>query len=109
MEMRSKLPSPRGSPALALAVVLALVTSGPVSAAGANAEPESQTHNHGVASQWNLTWSGDPLFDYDFFYGDRWFLSVDNTAAVARNTSRTFWPCCEDGRMGSHTAIRCST
>lgn len=77
-----------------IAVLLMLTLISPVSGAGANAEPETQQHAHGVASVWNLTWSGDAPFDYNFHYGDGFVRVRLNTFAVAENgVRRTFFPC----------------
>jgi len=44
--------------AVPIALLLTMSMVGNVLAVGATISPHSQTRNHGVASQWTLTWSG---------------------------------------------------
>jgi hypothetical protein len=80
-----------------LALLFTLSFAGIVTAnATASIDPLSQTHNHGVASNWTLTWSGTApfrtvCFYYDSSTGEGWCLG--NTYAVGATTHRTFWPC----------------
>lgn len=75
--------------------LLAIVLVGvPVAlGASANAEPETQSHAHGVPSTWTLTWGGDAPFDVDFYYGDGVVRVYRDTWLVRDSASHAFWPC----------------
>jgi hypothetical protein len=78
------------------AMVFVLTASAGPAAALTNmgVTPGTQSHAHGVASNWTATWGGQPTFDELFSYGDGstagWIL---NTTLVSKNFSHTFYPC----------------
>jgi hypothetical protein len=78
---------------LALALSLAMTTN--AFAVSATISPHSQSHVHGSASSWTLTWGGtgpyDVYFWYDIHYGASWWLT--NTYTTSKQLSHSFVPC----------------
>lgn len=77
-----------------LSLALLLLFAAPAQAVTfANLEPESQSHAHGVSSNWTGTWSGGPcLWAVYLGYGDG-FSTSTNTCLTSKSYSHTFWPC----------------
>lgn len=79
--------------ALVFTALLSLMGSAPAAAISVNTTPESQSHNHGVASSWSLNWGGNDPFDVLFQYGDGYFVGWTNTNATNKSKSHTYFPC----------------
>lgn len=78
----------------AMVIVLA-ASAGPAAALNnMGITPATQSHAHGVASNWTAAWGGQATFDEHFSYGDgssaSWIL---NTTLTSKGFSHTFWPC----------------
>jgi hypothetical protein len=78
-----------------IAAALALAAAPAVLAASADISPNTQTHNHGIASNWTATWSGTPNYDVFIWYDNTksYNISIINTSATSRGFSHAFWPC----------------
>jgi hypothetical protein len=88
----------RSFPTAILALLLVLTMSGGAAASTASITPATQTHGHGVAASWTLSWGGVAPFRTVCFYYDK-----DNTGeggfclletnAVGATASHAFYPC----------------
>lgn len=81
---------------VALALILTMTAS--VSATGLTVTPSTQSHAHGVASNWTQSWSGVSPFDVAFCpqltpAPTYCFASLTNTTLTTKNRSYTFYPC----------------
>lgn len=77
-------------------VAVALLAAGVgsvVLAAGAGDSPASQTHGHGVSSNWTLSWGYTSPYHVEFYLGDGSFYLWQNTTATGAQASYTFYPC----------------
>lgn len=83
--------------AIALALTIAFGSSGIVSAISANISPSTQSHAHGVKSNWTLTWGGSQPFSVYFWYDvdsvPSWYWHISNTATTSKALSTAFYPC----------------
>ncbi len=78
------------------AIVLSVSLAGNALAVSSTISPHAQSHNHGVASQWNLNWSGTGPFDVYFYYDTSdpslvWFR-ID-TSTTSKSLSHVYAPC----------------
>ncbi len=79
--------------ALVLALVLVFQVPGTAFAVlNVTISPSTQTHAHGVASHWSLSWNGQAAFTWLFEYGDGAVIG-DTRSTTSASTSHTFWLC----------------
>ncbi|HJP88992.1 MAG TPA: hypothetical protein VJ850_08165 [Candidatus Limnocylindrales bacterium] len=85
--------------AAALGLALFLAISAPLTAfaIGQSVSPSTQTHNHGVASNWAHSWSGVSPFVVSFCpsvnTGNVICFGGYHTSTTSANRTYTFWPC----------------
>lgn len=78
--------------------VLTASLAGTAWAIGQSVTPGTQTHNHGVASNWTQAWSGTGPFDVAFCPQQSpgpvyCFVSLSNTSLTTKARTYTFYPC----------------
>lgn len=79
-----------------VALAMSLLISAPVAAISGSLTPSTQSHGHGVASNWTGSWGTHPTYDVHFCYVTgtsecaSWLL---NTNLVTKNWSHSFYPC----------------
>ena len=81
---------------MGMAVAVLFAMSGSAAAIASNISPFSQSHAHGVKSNWNLTWGTNPTYDVDFWVDDNLFnpqWEALGTSSTSRAFSWTFSPC----------------
>lgn len=83
--------------AIAMAAIL-LTMAGSVSAVSQTVTPSTQTHGHGVSSNWTQSWGGSSPFDVAFCPQNTpaptyCFTSLTNTTLTSKSRSYTFYPC----------------
>jgi hypothetical protein len=78
---------------VALAAVLLAAAVSPAAATTCNISPGTQTHAHGVASHWTISWSGRSPFNWSFDTGDGNYSYANGVTYTSTGLSYTFWPC----------------
>jgi hypothetical protein len=58
-----------------------------------DASPESQSHAHGIASNWTGTWHGSPPYSVTFFFGDGTSDARGRVSYTSSSFSHGYWPC----------------
>lgn len=81
---------------MAMAVILILPSVLPVLATSATITPSTQSHAHGVASSWSLTWGSAAPYDVYFWWDVNdspadWILL--DTTTTSKHITHTFYPC----------------
>jgi len=82
--------------ALVLSIGLVVSSVSSTFAVSALINPHTQSHGHGVASSWTLTWSGTHPFDVYFWWDTNdtsanWILL--NTSTTSKKITHAFFPC----------------
>jgi hypothetical protein len=80
------------------ALSISIAFAQPAAAVGLSVFPMNQTHNHGVQSSWEQSWSGVSPWDVAFCPRNSpaptvCFASITNTTATYKYRYYTFWPC----------------
>ncbi len=78
---------------VALAAVLVAAAASPVVAASAYITPTTQSHAHGVASHWSLSWGGYSPYTVVWDRGDGSGLYWASTTSTSYPDSHVFYPC----------------
>lgn len=81
---------------LAMAAVLLAPSVVPAMATSATIAPHTQSHAHGVASSWSLTWGSVAPYDAYFWWdindpSPDWMIL--NTSTTSKHITHTFYPC----------------
>lgn len=78
-----------------LAATLILGAVSPAAATTATISPSTQSHAHGVASQWNLSWSGHSPFKWEFDFGDGAYTGSFGAwvSYTSKHVTYAFYPC----------------
>jgi hypothetical protein len=79
---------------MALSLIVAFAGSADAMVYGAL--PSSQSHAHGVASSWSLTWAGTAPYTIFWAYDvnvPTWYWTIANTYTTSKNLSATYYPC----------------
>jgi exo-beta-1,3-glucanase (GH17 family) len=81
--------------AMLLAAAVILTVALPVAATTSNSlSPATQSHAHGVASQWSGSWSGTGPFSWTLYHGDGTSTSAANVAYTSHTfPTYAFFPC----------------
>lgn len=76
----------------------AVLAAGPVLAVTTiNLTPSTQSHGHGVSSNWTGSWSGTAPYGVTFAYGDGSSAPpLVNTNLTSKAYSHAFFPCTTD-------------
>lgn len=74
-------------------LALVLTVAAPAAAASAFISPSSQSHGHGVASNWTLSWGATSPFHVEFYFGDGIVDVWQNVSITGSGDSYTFYPC----------------
>jgi hypothetical protein len=78
---------------LPVALLLSAITAGTVLAASATIQESSQSHGHGVAATWHLSWGTHSPYHVEFYYGDGLVTVWENTTLTSAVKTHAFYPC----------------
>ncbi len=78
---------------VSLAAALLMASTSPATATTASITPASQTHTHGVASHWTVSWTGKSPYTWSFDFGDGFYTYGNGVTYTSRQIGYTFWPC----------------
>ena len=78
---------------MVLITLLVFAVAGVAFAASASITPHTQSHAHGVASNWTLSWGNAGPYDVNFYRGNGTVVIWTNTNQSLSSQSYKFYPC----------------